>query len=62
MIREYFKQEGFTKGHKGTFRFKGAQGKKVGLARLHFKKENDKIHITYDGDVQLSPGILQKIR
>lgn len=61
-IREYFKQEGFTKGRKGTFRFLGTGGNKVGLARLNFKKEKDKINVSYDGDVKLSTGLLQKIR
>ena len=62
VIRQYFKQEGFTKGHKGTFRFIGSGGNKVGLARLTFKKENDRVNISYDGDVKLSYGLLQKIR
>lgn len=61
-VRQYFKQEGFTKGQKGSFRFTGSGGNKVGLARLTFKKENGKININYDGDVKLSAGLLQKIR
>jgi hypothetical protein len=61
-IRQYFKQEGFTQGRKGTFRFTGSGGNKVGLARLTFKKDKNRVSVSYDGDVKLSGGLLQKIR
>ena len=61
-IRQYFKQKGFTQGRKGTFRFTGSGGKKVGLARLTFKKDKNKVNVSYDGDIKLSSGLLQKIR
>lgn len=61
-IRQYFKQEGFTQGRKGTFRFSGTGGKSVGLARLTFKNDNGRVSISYDGDIKLSSGLLQKIR
>lgn len=61
-IRQYFKELEITKGRKGGFRFTGAAGAKVGLARLTFKNEGGKLSISYSGDTKLSGSLLQKIR